>query len=234
MQNEELMNLLTKFIVEKKEEKRAGLLLVGIEGKGCSGKTRMSSKLKHKLRDIGIPTDTVSIDDFCNPRSVRYDSKVPAGLQVYLNNFNKIEFFNNVIKSAFENQSIEFDKLLLDLSSDSYTNRVKISLPKGGVLLVEGLYLLKEEYGKYFDFSVLLHISDQEQLKRALIRDAEERGKDYDLIIYSYKERYIPSYNYFLNHEDPLKYASVVVDYESIEKPVIVEKELARSMIYQT
>ncbi len=232
MKHNDLINELLELILEKKKKNRTQLFLVGIEGKGCSGKSCLSKSLKQRFNK-SIPSQVASIDDFCNPRTIRYDNDVPLGLQVYKNNFDDDFFLNKVIKPAYTAQRLEFDKNMLDAASDRYTNHVKISLPEGGVLLVEGLHILKSMYAQYFGFNIFLYISNKEQLTRALVRDTAERKKDAKEIRYKYEHRFVPSYQHFLDHDAPLNKTDLFIDYEDIEMPVIRPVNEARRLVYE-
>jgi pantothenate kinase-related protein Tda10 len=74
-------------LLEKRNEQQ--LLTVGIEDKGCSGKSRLATGLRNHILTHGIPAETVSIDDFCNERVICYAKDVKQDIQVYHRNFDE-------------------------------------------------------------------------------------------------------------------------------------------------
>lgn len=227
----DLVGRLSESILEKHRTSAAGGFVVGIDGKGCSGKSQLAGALVAELGRLGVHCIHASIDDFCNPYAVRYASDVPEGLQVYHRNFDERTWIEEVIRPFHSQGVLRFDQVLLDPRSDRYTNRVQLKLDRGGILVAEGLHLRKNAYRDLFDYSVLLHVTDETQLARALIRDSEERGKTSEEVRYMYAHRYVPSFRHYLREDRPFERVDALVDYEDPDRPAFLRVEEAERVV---
>jgi len=218
----DLVSILAESILAKRTARGTAGFVVGIDGKGCSGKSQLSHSLISKLQQLGTECIGACIDDFCTPLATRYGSDFPEGLQVYHCNFDEQTWIEGVIRPYHAIGRVSFDQILLDPRFDSYTNRVQLELAPGGILVAEGLHLRKRAYRDLFDYSILLHVSDEIQLGRALIRDSRERGKTEEEVRSMYSRRYAPSFQHYLREDRPCDSVDVVIDYGNPESPVIL------------
>jgi len=218
----DLVGRLAESILEKRRLHAGGGFVVGVDGKGCSGKSRLARALVSELLRLGVGCVGASIDDFCNPYAVRYGPGIPEGLQVYHRNFDERTWIDEVIRPFHRRGTLRFDRVLLDPRSDSYTNRVRLELDSNGILVAEGLHLRKRAYRDLFDYSILLHITDETQVARALVRDAEERGKSDEEVRFMYSRRYVPSFRHYLREDLPCESVDVMIDYEHPDRPVLL------------
>jgi uridine kinase len=203
---------------------------LAIDGKGCAGKSRLAAEIRMRIAREGVSCAVVSIDDFCNPRSLRYAGDVPEGLQVYERNFDE-EALERLVLAPFRSHGcLDVDRAVLDAKTDLYSGRMSVVLPPGSILIAEGLHMLKRRRWAFFDAALFLHISDRLQLERALSRDSAERGKSVDEIVYKYKSRFQPSYSFFLAHDCPCRIADWVVDYEHPDRPIILKGKAAEEV----
>jgi len=211
-------------------EKSKRMVIVAIEGKGCSGKSLLAGRIAGRVSCLGEASAVASLDDFCNPRATRYSDGNEEGLQVYHQNFDERLWEDEVLRPACRNGRLQFERDLLDARTDTYSNRVSVDLPQGGVLITEGLHVLKKVFRRYFDLALYLHISDELQLERALRRDREERGKSEAEIRYKYKRRFVPSYEHFLKRDCPFEVADLVVDMSTPDRPILLSGEKAKKV----
>jgi uridine kinase len=229
--NSDFVTSLARQILARRSQDGARGFVVGIDGKGCSGKSHLSRDVVDALRCHGIRSVAASIDDFCNPQAVRYAPDIPEPLQVYHRNFDEQTWIEEVIHPFCTTGRLRFDKLMLDPRSDSYTNRVQIQLDADDVLIAEGLHLRKKTHAGLFSYSVLLHISDEAQISRALVRDARERGKTEDEVRYMYSHRYVPSFRHYRSEDHPYRTADIVIDFENPNHPAVLDERRVADLL---
>ncbi|MBU1050908.1 hypothetical protein KKG90_12905 [Candidatus Bipolaricaulota bacterium] len=222
-----LVSWLARDILDKRLHDEANGLIVGVDGKGCSGKSLLARALAAELQCHGVAVITASIDDFCNPRAIRNAPDVPEGLQVYHRNFDEQKWIKHVLKPFHSAGRLQFDEVLLDPASDLYTNRVCLNLESDGVLIAEGLHLRKRAHRYLFGYSILLHIPDDVQLARALVRDSRDRGKTEQEVRTMYKERYVPSFRHYLLEDRPCEAVDAVIDYQNPDCPILLDPQYA-------
>ncbi len=220
-------NELTEYIVEKLIAQKLVIkdrcLIVGIDGQGCSGKSTLSQNIKNSLVKSGIKAEVVSIDDFCNKRAIRYSSELPCWEQHYYNNFDYMKFERDILKEARITGKIEFIDFVLDTIEDEYTKKLDVSLDSEGILIVEGIFIFKNEFKKYYDYSIMLVVEIDEQLRRASERDIF-KNVNLKMLLNKYNDRYIPAYKLYENIDMPYSFVDLIVDNTKVDMPNIVKQ----------
>ena len=123
----------------------------------ASGKTTLASELAHFF-DCNI----VHMDDFYYPRGIIDLSKSNDG------NINLIRLREEIINKIHD------DSFIYNVFSCKEQKIVSSSsLLKRELTIVEGSYSLNPYFGKYYDLSIFIKISEETQLKRL-----KERNKD--------------------------------------------------------
>ncbi len=218
---------LTEYIVEKLITQKLMIkdrcLIVGIDGQGCSGKSTLSQNIKDSLIKSGVKAEVVSIDDFCNKRAIRYSDELPCWEQHYYNNFDYIKFERDILKKARTTGKIEFSDFVLDTLEDEYTKNLDVSLDSEGILIVEGIFILKNEFKKYYDYSIMLVVEIDEQLRRASERDIF-KNVNLKMLLNKYNDRYIPAYKLYENIDMPCSFVDLIIDNTKIDMPNIVKQ----------
>ena len=223
-----ILDTLTSSLLRRKAELGVELLVVGVEGKGCSGKSTLASELCSRAQVSGTAAQTVSLDDFCNPRALRYCSDVEEGLQVYQQNFDEELWTRDVLEPACRDGRLEIDQVLHDPLTDVRDHRVAVHLPHGGLLIAKGIHILKRRFQPYYHYKIFLHISDTEQLRRAHSRDAKARNMTATGIERKYRKRMVPSYAHFLATDHPLESADMILNNEDPSNPREMDVEKVR------
>ena len=178
--------------------------IIGIDGLGGSGKTTFAEKLQRQLGNAMF----FHIDDFIHPINIRYDDKVPEWEAYYYKQWR----YDYVIKTILEpiSKGLSVDDILefYNKDSDQYI-RKQITIPVGTKVIIEGVFLQREELRKYFDFVVYIDTDKNTRLARVLQRDsyigtAEE-------IIAKYEQRYFPAEEMYVQEYDPVRLADQVI-----------------------
>ncbi|WP_433269626.1 hypothetical protein ACQPZF_07485 [Actinosynnema sp. CS-041913] len=97
--------------------------------------------------------------------------------------------------------------------------RRAVSARAGSVVLVEGVFLLRPELRDDWDLAVYLHVSPEETLRRALVRDVGLFG---DAVRERYERRYLPGQALYRAEADPLARADVLVDHTDPARPLVL------------
>jgi uridine kinase len=88
------------------------------------------------------------------------------------------------------------------------------------ILLVDGVFLLRPELIRYWDFSIFVHSEFDVTLRRAVNRDARRFGGAVETLR-RYRERYISGQQIYLREVQPQVLASVIVDNNDVTRPVL-------------
>ena len=136
-------------VTEVYQKKR--MPVVGIDGLGGAGKSTVAEKVCEELTEKGIHTILLHADDFIHPRAVRYDDSYPEWECYYKVQWRYDYFIDliNTAKRSPDNISAE----LYDKENDSY-NTVTYPIRRNTVIIVEGIFLQRNELDGVFDYMV--------------------------------------------------------------------------------
>ena len=183
-------------LAERIEAMRVSRLLrVAVDGPDAAGKTTLADALAGVLRARGRDVIRMSIDDFLRPRAQRYrrGNDSPDGYY----------------EDAFDLDATR--RALFDQSSAG---------TDGGVLLFDGVFLLRPELLDAWDLRVYVSIDPEEVLRRALKRDVALFGSQ-DEVRRRYRARYLPAQRHYLAAVRPLELADVVIDNDDPDNPTL-------------
>ena len=198
-------------------------VIVAINGKDGSGKTMMANILANVLSSkTNREIIRISIDDFMNNRAVRYTPSESAGRGCYEYTFNFDAFINNVLEPLQSNGSWEYRTKIFDHATDSESLSPVKKASKGAVIIIDGVFLYKQNLLHYWDVKILLDTDDETVIERGAQRDAERLGS-YEVAKQKYIDRYIASQAIYYAEESPQKRADIIIDNNNVELPFIVK-----------
>ncbi|WP_244951558.1 uridine kinase family protein [Sutcliffiella horikoshii] len=144
--------------------KKQSTLIVGVDGCGGSGKSTLANRLKDKFSNVTI----VHMDDFFLPSSQIIKStpeKKPIGAD-----FDWERVLNQILKPISQNLEGRYQRY--DWEKDKLTEWHTV--PIGGIVIVEGVYSIREELANKYDFTVWVECPRETRLSRGLERDGKE------------------------------------------------------------
>jgi len=208
--------LIFRKIIDEIKKKNAGrALVVGISGIDCSGKTNFARNFEKFLLHEGCKTQTIHLDDFHNPKQVRYAGESPID-DYYNRSFNIREIIGRLLQPIHNGQNISEYITLLDINSDSFSVNRKYEIDRSTIVIFEGVFLFRNELAEYMDYKVFLDIPFDESFNRAARRDGAE-------LLRKYGSKYHPTQKRYLKEFPPDKTADIVVDNMDWNKPAIIQ-----------
>ncbi len=182
--------------------------IIGIDGLGGAGKSTVSDILKTQLTDSGYNVTLLHIDDFIHPRNVRYNSDY-AEWECYYNLQWRYDYLiNEVLKPVRSGADVIKDIELYDKDNDTYYPEA-VNITAMGVVIIEGIFLQREELRSLFDFVVYIDISEETRLARVLLRDGYIG--DESEIRKKYENRYFPAERHYFKTCSPHLCADLVI-----------------------
>ncbi|HUT67969.1 MAG TPA: HAD hydrolase-like protein [Dehalococcoidales bacterium] len=188
-------------------------LVVGITGIDSSGKTMFTTALASYLVARGRKVQMINLDDFQNPRAVRYAGEDQAD-NYYHRSFNIGTITEHLLVPIHRRGEHSVTLTLLDLSTDRYDITRKFSFDRDTIVLFEGVFLFRKKLAPYIDYKIFLDISFEESKKRAAARDPEDVFNKYDT-------KYLPAQKIYLKEYPPAKTSDIVIDNANWEYPRI-------------
>lgn len=153
---ENLSKLLASELTQAQRGFRAPLL-VALDGPDCAGKSTVGRHLVAQLKDQHSVL-LVHFDDYLNPKGVR-EARGEFSVDGFTNDFfDERALIRSVLEPAMREKQ----------SQDAFH----------GVVVVEGLFLLRPPLRHYFDIAFRMEISEEQTLRRALARDVGVLGSE--------------------------------------------------------
>ncbi|MFV8829773.1 uridine kinase family protein [Alkalihalobacterium sp. APHAB7] len=175
--------------------KKQSTLLIGIDGCGGSGKSTLATKLK----DHGSNITVVHMDDFYLPTSqiIKLSpEKKPIGAD-----FDWKRVLNQVLEPLSNNQEGHYQRY--DWEKDDLVEWHTV--PIGGIVIVEGVYSIREELAAKYDLTIWVDCPRETRLLRGLERDGEE-ARD------MWENNWMVSEDIYVIEQKPFERADLVVN----------------------
>ena len=173
-------------------------LIIAIDGMCGSGKTSLAEYLSSRF-DAAI----IHMDNFFLP----FERKTAERLAEPGGNIDYERFLELMVPALQEKNP--FSYIAYNCQTQSYDRTIEI--PACELIIVEGSYSLHKEFPKYFDLSLFLCVSYEEQLKRL-----EYRCQD-SYKFNRFKNEWIPMENYYHDAQKVLDRVDLVIDTTNIQ-----------------
>ncbi len=220
MNKKELLEFLEKKIIEKKENKP---LLVWINWVDASWKTLLSKELYNYLKNLNYDVINASIDWFHNSKDIRYKrwKNSPEWFYYDSYNYNKV---SELLLDPINQDNLQYKTSYFDYRTESKTNCSWKKATKDSILLMEGIFIFRPEFIKYWDLKIFIDVPFDITLERALKRiDEINHIGSKQKIIDSYKNRYIPWQQLYFNEAHTKEKADIVIDNTDFTNPIILD-----------
>lgn len=180
---------------------------VGIDGVDGAGKTTFAAALGAALELRGRPVIRVSADDFHRARADRYRRGRYSPLGFWLDAFDYARLRADVLVPLGPGGDRRFRPAAHDLASDRVLDVPRQQAEPGSVVLVDGLFLHRDELVRYWEFSVFLDVPFDVSVARVAARDATTADRC-SLSV----RRYVGAQQMYLAECSPRRRASMLID----------------------
>lgn len=194
---------------------------VGVDGVDGSGKTVFAAELADALRTAGREVLQVSLDDFHHVREVRYRRGRTSPEGFWLDSFDYPRFAAEVLRPLGPGGSGRYRPRGHDLATDEVLDEPFATAPPGAVLVVDGLFLHRDELEGLWDFTVFLDVPFEVTAARMAGRDGTHPDPEHPTMA-----RYVQAQRRYFAERAPWTRADVVVDNADVERPVVTAPTL--------
>jgi uridine kinase len=161
------------------------------------------------------------MDDFHNPRSIRYQKGRESAKGYYLDAYDHQSLLNKLLIPLGPNGNRQYSVKSHDLSSDQYVDNDFETAEENSLLLIDGTFLFKEDLRKELDFMIFVHTDFDIALERGSLREQHalgglERAKSIFI------ERYHAASRMYLDECEPAKYADMILLNNDLAKPELI------------
>ena len=204
-------------------ERPDGFVRVGIDGVDGSGKTTFADALAEHLRATGRDVVRIRADDFLNTRAVRHRRGRDSPEGFFLDSYDVPRLRLDVLDPFSPSGSGRYRDSALDLAADLPLDPPWQQAPHGAVLVLDGMFLHRDELAGEWDVSVLLDVPFSETLRRMAARDGSPSDPAHPSM-----RRYVEGQRLYLGTCDPSSRADLVVDNTDVTDPQVVRRHARR------
>jgi uridine kinase len=190
---------------------------IGIDGVDGSGKTIFADALADVLKISGRGVVRISVDDFHNVSAVRYRRGRSSPEGFWLDSFNYERLRADVLEPLGPGGSRRYRSTAHDLASDRVLNPAHKVAPPGSIVVVDGLFLHRDELVSVWDFSIFLDVPFEVTAKRMAARDGTVPDPQHASM-----RRYVEAQQLYLGMCAPQQQASIVIDNAVLDAPHLV------------
>ena len=179
-------------------------MILGIDGLGGAGKTTVAREIQQQV----VGSVLLHIDDFIHPRHVRYDNEIEPWEAYYWKQWRYDYLVDSILQPMKSGLPIDKYIQIYNKEKDVY-EETRFTISPGNLLIVEGVFLQREELREYFDQIIYVHAEKETRLQRVLTRDSYIGNRD--AIVKKYEERYFPAEERYVADCHPKKHADLVI-----------------------
>lgn len=213
-----LVDLLSMLLAVHPGE-RAVIAIDGVDG--C-GKTRLSAELRALAKHVsGRQVLGVSIDGFHHPAAVRHRDGRTA--ETFYRDSYDYDAFRRLVLAPFR-AGVEITPAFRDVASDELVHPDPIEPDDDALLLVDGIFLHRDELASEWDASVWVEVPFSVSVPRGRRRDAPDRP-DLDDPEHPEQQRYVGGQRLYLEEVDVLARCQWMVDNADLRAPVLHHAE---------
>jgi len=200
-------------VVRKILERRANIpesrsLVVGVSGIDGCGKGYLATQLRAHLALLGVIPAILNVDGWLNLPQKRFVQSAPA-VNFYENAIRFEQFFTQLVLPLTERRSIHVVADVVEETASEYRKHA-YDYDDVSVVLVEGIFLFKPQYRKYFDLAIWIDCSFPTALARAIDRGQE--GLSPANTIAAYDTIYFPAQRIHLAQDKPRENADLIFE----------------------
>ena len=219
-----MLETLSQHILTAKQSQSTPLL-VGIDGIDASGKTHLGDQLFESLQQTGGRVIRSPVDNFHNPREVRYQRAKLSPEGYYYDSFNYGMFKQCLLEPLSPNGNRQYRTAQFDHRGNAEDPSPLLTAGEDVILICDGIFLFRAALLPYWDVKIFVDITFETCLQRALSRDLDVLG-DHETIIRNYQHRYIPGQKLYFDLEHPKEKADILIDNNDHQHPQITFTKL--------
>lgn len=197
------------------ECRQAGRTVIAIDGVDGAGKTRFGDKLARFMATRDVQVIRVSVDDFHNPKAIRYRRGKESPIGFFQDSYNYEALLEGLLKPFCSGAPV-INTSCFDLEHDVKKHETK-AVGLDAILVFDGIFLHRDEIRSYWDWSIFLQVPFEITYARMAQRDgclSEPHAIS--------NRRYFLGQQIYLRRCQPTKRANVLVDNSDYEQPRIL------------
>ncbi|SFS77665.1 kinase [Marininema halotolerans] len=174
--------------------------ILGVDGLSRSGKTTLVHQLRTAFEKNNVSVMVLHMDDYIVERKRRYNTGQTQWVEYYHLQWDVDWLTRNLFKKLKDANFLTLPQY--DPVSDTH-HTLQIPLAKSSVVIVEGVFLLRQEWEDFFDYTVFLECPREQRFHRESA--STQRNMD------KFRERYWKAEKHYMEVERPKGKVDVVL-----------------------
>jgi uridine kinase len=191
---------------------------VAVDGPDAAGKTVLADELGDALAARGHTVIRASVDGFHRPREERYRRGPDSAEGYYEDSFDHDALEASLLVPLGPGGDLRYRTAVLDFRRDRPVRQRARPAPPDAILVVDGVFLLRPELRRHWDYAVFVDAAPEVTLRRALDRDLALFGSAAE-VERRYRVRYLPAQALYEADASPRAAADVVVANDDPQAP---------------
>ncbi|RAO12377.1 uridine kinase [Micromonospora noduli] len=196
---------------------------VAVDGVDGVGKSTFADELAALLSSRGRHVVHVSADDFHHRRAARHRRGRDSPEGFWLDSYDYEALVHNVLEPFGLGGSRRYRPAVHDLRRDEVLDLAWRTAAPGAVLIVDGLFLHRDELVEFWDFSVFLDAPFAVTVARMARRDGSHPDPEHPSL-----SRYVGGQRLYFAACAPHERADVVIDNQDVTRPVLAKVNIGR------
>ncbi|MCW1930253.1 MAG: hypothetical protein KIH62_002955 [Candidatus Kerfeldbacteria bacterium] len=197
-------------------------LRVGINGVDGSGKTVFAKQLVEALQArTERQIITASIDNFHNPKAVRYQKGRDSAEGFYEDSFQYGALKRILLDPLGVNGNRRYATATFDLQNDRAVEQKETAATDNAILILEGIFIFRPELVGSFDLKIYIDVPFKETLHRMLARDTQSTDEHAEATK-RFHTRYKAGQELYINTVHPKEISDIVIDNTDFNNPKII------------
>jgi len=192
------------------------IVRVGIDGVDGAGKTWFANELAERIDSA--PVIRASVDNFHNPRGVRYAKGKHSPEGFFEDSFDYALLKEVLLDPLNPGGSRRYRRAAFDHTTDKPVDTDFELAEAPSVLLFDGIFVHRPELRDYWDYSIFLYVSPDVSVRRCVARAGVDVSEDADDAVH---RRYVRGQEIYLHSCTPESLATHVIVNEDLESPQI-------------
>ncbi len=155
--------------------------LIAIDGRCASGKTTLSAELENI-----IPCNIIHMDNFF----LRPEQRTPGRFNIAGENVDHERFLTEVLIPLKNGEKVTYQSF--DCKTMSFGKRIELDTRK--INIIDGSYSCHNALYNYYDLHIFLNVSPEEQMRRIILRDGNEKAKIFESKWIPLEEKYFNAF----------------------------------------
>lgn len=194
-------------------------VLVAVDGVDGAGKTTFADGLARALEGHVPHTVRISLDDFHHPREIRHRRGKDSPEGFWLDSYDYEQFADDVLGPLSPGGNRRYRPRAHDLDTDEPLTPDPVEAPPGSVVVIDGLFLHRDELATRWTYSIFLDVPFAETARRMALRDGSNPDPEHESM-----QRYVGGQRIYLAACSPTERADIVIDNSDPTEPRIVQR----------